>query len=1752
MDWGFGKDGEDPFDDFDTFQDYWYTDDIETWYDAAEDFVSSKEFDNAKEAREREEEWDRFEDLILQDDQFDRKAEYYLPRFFSKRDVISIFNSPLYAERTTKAGLHPLYINPSRPFVLKREFKHVNDCDGECGKRCPYRVTTNLLKVMIAVNPIMVAEKFNLLEQRNWKTTADLSRFTQIFNLGNVQVDNAPNITHNDAPLMIEEGIKHPKNPDAEYVELREKYDDLHAKMEEVLETLRKVKAELKQKSSELRQGEHLTEQKAVQLDKLNKSAAEARSRLEKLEADALTREAKIEAAAEKHAALLLAQNQQKKFTEDLKADLSRQMQPLILSKGEFEKHINDTRAQAKNQAKNLNKKFAEKNKRDFMVKAPPVETSDDPLGAEQISKDAEALKASAPGGFTLELPDPNQVARALTNLEGRNKQTEIITRPPKDLTGIVIYRGPPTKLGWLAAVQSEDIYGFALQTNWELKVCDTKIENPKFMNLHVAFDILSDIESELEISCLWSSRSGSLNYAPLKDFQVTHYVAKVEADFAVVKFEGAFPYVKINSLYQKDFGHMFGTQMTLTRWDKNSPTSFSSSSSNARIIDFGDGFVRIGSFVNTSSGVCGAPMMFNGAAYGFHYKTKGDNMGVLAVGYSPELFANLIPLGNETPESGGVGFQGINDLIPSSNTQRVIDPILELEFSPEKCKYHFENWTYVGHTRFGFRPLKEKELTQSVLLSHLELKHPLLFEMAGHYTRSRATRRMYEKSVKKGDLKKKLPSGRAFLLAKQVTFDLLYYFYGCKPTSEYKVNTGAGAGVAANARGKPKKQDVMDDPESFFEILSNFYFMIYGVEDKDELLSKYDVDVRQKLRTYFAGCFYGITWQKFLYTEQNDAMKSRFGSDWIQYGYVKQFGGYAQMIARLNPFNLKWAMDISGWDRAFPFLEVVYEIRNFFLTKSMERLVDPESLKKFNYLMTEVTSDIVNHRVILKDGSIWIKDVGNPSGSNNTTEDNCIGHVLLDAYIFIKLYQKLHHGELPKTKKIKKYCLALIYGDDDLCGVNTHKFLGVEPSEALEALEEVIDTALTKCGFEKKFLHTEVGFGPIKTVQEGGQLEFLGSLPLETKYGILPKPNISHLAASLTTNMKSFTPTSTISKIRAAVDLCSLGADYDTECKLVVDFCKDACTYLWSQKETLDLEPTDEQFLLLNATGNYKTRTLVTGFESGPNRTSARNPFSFFLGSRHKVDIRRNKYAVTARTLQLTDKMSSKKRNTGSNKVRTLEQQLARERNKVKQLQARTKVNQKMVSLAGSGSSDCHEFTMSMLDPEHYGPFRYPDEFSEPTSIYKAINNFNLPILVNDDPDNITFQEIDPSSYWAEITPSFDDTITYLTYENGRQMMGHVSIGAQSNLFGLKPFNGDQPYYPPASNLALHPDSQAYLSLPISTADGVLQRSRRTSIGFENINPFSAELTFFWEAAGFGVGTSTIHIDFHKTVDGTPVLVNTQSFNVTVGTTGSFAWTSVAGNDSLRPGYGTALSMRNESTGGAGCPITFKVLGSWPLQGFAFEAERLSDISTLQADVEKYRFTAQSALCTYMGNVLTMAGQCSSLLYRGGVPSQFNQVWDLETLAVHKQAYSGPTVEGTYTYWEPQDTGDMVFESIYSDNIFKRPYILCAGLVNQNSDDVQSYDNLIRLRVISHIEFTTKSQLNESVASEVRPDLIVCRALVLRNVPNSMENGKHLQKLKQIGSKVFNAAKKAAGFLYSHKVEIAQVAEILAPLMMA
>jgi hypothetical protein len=196
--------------------------------------------------------------------------------------------------------------------------------------------------------------------------------------------------------------------------------------------------------------------------------------------------------------------------------------------------------------------------------------------------------------------------------------------------------------------------------------------------------------------------------------------------------------------------------------------------------------------------------------------------------------------------------------------------------------------------------------------------------------------------------------------------------------------------------------------------------------------------------------------------------------------------------------------------------------------------------------------------------------------------------------YFLIRLFQH-YHQRVPTYEEVVELAEAALYGDDNLVGLKSSYF-NTTAEDLGETLEWLYPEVYAEFGMPVKFLEIEIGFGPPKCITEGGKLEFLGSRPVKTGLGILPKPNCQHLASSLTSSLKCDTLESSVSKIRAAVDLTQVLKDVDEECDVVFNFCVDAAKTLLHE----ELTPSDRSFCLLLKNGLYDPIGLATGLESG------------------------------------------------------------------------------------------------------------------------------------------------------------------------------------------------------------------------------------------------------------------------------------------------------------------------------------------------------------------------------------------------------------------------------------------------------------------------------------------------------------------------------------------------------------------------
>jgi len=285
------------------------------------------------------------------------------------------------------------------------------------------------------------------------------------------------------------------------------------------------------------------------------------------------------------------------------------------------------------------------------------------------------------------------------------------------------------------------------------------------------------------------------------------------------------------------------------------------------------------------------------------------------------------------------------------------------------------------------------------------------------------------------------------------------------------------------------------------------------------------------KLRTFHQVSLYFAAWQKFFFQNQNEAMKRRHGSLWGKYGYVKQYGGLDRMFRRLEKFTTRFMMDISGYDRV-AFLERVYRLRSKGL-----KLANAELFSKFSAIFDWVVKNTVTPVTSMVDGSIYRRQTGNCSGSNNTTSDNTILHIIVMMYFCLVTYYR-KFGQILEYEQMVQYMDSFLFGDDNATALD-EQFFGFESEMDLK---DSVAFAFQDWGFKVKDKSWKCQYG----VQPGApvsDIEFLGSTGIwvEKLQAYLPRPRVSKLTFSLSCCYSGEVETleQCIAKVVDIFDLC-------------------------------------------------------------------------------------------------------------------------------------------------------------------------------------------------------------------------------------------------------------------------------------------------------------------------------------------------------------------------------------------------------------------------------------------------------------------------------------------------------------------------------------------------------------------------------------------------------------------------------------
>lgn len=172
------------------------------------------------------------------------------------------------------------------------------------------------------------------------------------------------------------------------------------------------------------------------------------------------------------------------------------------------------------------------------------------------------------------------------------------------------------------------------------------------------------------------------------------------------------------------------------------------------------------------------------------------------------------------------------------------------------------------------------------------------------------------------------------------------------------------------------------------------------------------------------------------LFFRQNEKFYDSAGETWSFVGTSKFFAGFDKLYRRLNVHPNAYALDESDYDASLAvwLLEAVM-------------LVRLETLEDEHEKAMHVYEFIINSVIVLENGELWQKIVGNPSGSVNTIVDNTMGLFILLAIAWLELAPDYMMEYSDFTNHVE----AALNGDDNTYTVSDEANVFFHPAKIAE-----------------------------------------------------------------------------------------------------------------------------------------------------------------------------------------------------------------------------------------------------------------------------------------------------------------------------------------------------------------------------------------------------------------------------------------------------------------------------------------------------------------------------------------------------------------------------------------------------------------------------------------------------------------------------------------------------------------------------
>ena len=296
-----------------------------------------------------------------------------------------------------------------------------------------------------------------------------------------------------------------------------------------------------------------------------------------------------------------------------------------------------------------------------------------------------------------------------------------------------------------------------------------------------------------------------------------------------------------------------------------------------------------------------------------------------------------------------------------------------------------------------------------------------------------KSTRSNVEKSLAKCDARPTYPSDPLQTMVEDMVFTYLKPELSVgvlRPQDDVYIKNASSPGKKWKQKKCKTKGEALSHPDfpSEFRSLTSDPVMDYN--GKTELLEVEEIVVEDKIRGTFNPPIDFIMKQKLIFDRQNASIAAASKKKWIRYGFVKQYGGFHKFCSDMEQFHIIDEDDCKGYDRLI-YLMKVYELRWRGFSK-----FSPGFMLTFWYCAWFSIFNLV----LCPDGVVRQRQTGNGSGSNNTTADNSIFHLLVVFRFIFKLWKR-YQGRYPTLSEVLDNHRYNIYSDDAVGGHNISLF---------------------------------------------------------------------------------------------------------------------------------------------------------------------------------------------------------------------------------------------------------------------------------------------------------------------------------------------------------------------------------------------------------------------------------------------------------------------------------------------------------------------------------------------------------------------------------------------------------------------------------------------------------------------------------------------------------------------------------------